>query len=70
MWAGVLKSKFIGGKKHWAAYASKSDASVDCLADELEGSAEILATEELSFHIEQCNRRFIELGTNKPSYNW
>ena len=37
---------------------------VDCLADELEGSAEIRATEELSFHIEQCNRRLIELGAN------
>ena len=35
------------------------------MADELEGSAEIRATEELSFHIEQCNRRLIQLGA-KP----
>ena len=35
------------------------------MADVLEGSAEIRATEELSFHIEQCNRRLIKLGA-KP----
>ena len=38
---------------------------VDCLADELEGSAEIRATEELSFHIEAANKRLILLGA-KP----
>ena len=38
---------------------------VDCLADELEGSAEICANEELSFHIEAANKRLILLGS-KP----
>ena len=35
---------------------------VDCLADEIEGSAEICATEELSFHIEAANKKLIQLG--------
>ena len=38
---------------------------IDCVADELEGSSEIRATEELSFHIEQCNLKLIALGA-KP----
>ena len=35
---------------------------VDCLADEIEGSAEIRETEELSFHIEAANKKLIQLG--------
>ena len=42
---------------------------VDCFADELEGNAEMYATEELSFHIEAANKKLIQLGA-KPLSVW